>query len=160
MKNKLLASIAILLGLSGCASVPTVDTAEANQMKKFESPENGNSGIYIYRTDSMFGAALKKFVYVDNECIGETAPGVFYYHEVQGGKKYTVSTESEFSENYITIATEEGRNYFINQYIKMGVFVGGAAIVQVDEEEGKAEVMKVDMAAKQNCAPLTNTEAL
>lgn len=56
MKNKLLASIAILLGLSGCASVPTVDTAEANQIKKFESPENGNSGIYIYRTDSMFGA--------------------------------------------------------------------------------------------------------
>ncbi|MDF5554869.1 hypothetical protein P3718_25430, partial [Vibrio parahaemolyticus] len=62
--------------------------------------------------------------------------------------------ESEFSENHLTILTEEGRNYFVNQYIKMGVFVGGAGVELVDESKGKAEVLKVDMAEKGNCSSI------
>ncbi|KNY39307.1 hypothetical protein AKG94_24715 [Vibrio harveyi] len=151
MKNKLILCSALLLGLSGCTSVPKVDSAISNQAKTFEAPKDGKAGIYIYRQDTMVGAALKKFVYVDGECIGETAPGVFFYHEVKGNEEHIVSTESEFSENHLTILTEEGRNYFINQYIKMGVFVGGAGVELVDEEMGKAEVLKVDMAVKGNC---------
>ncbi|EPW6433341.1 DUF2846 domain-containing protein [Vibrio parahaemolyticus] len=104
-----------------------------------------------YREDTFVGAALKKYVYVDGECIGETAPGIFFYHEVEGNKEHQVSTESEFSENHLTIYTEEGRNYFVNQYIKMGVFVGGAGVELVDENKGKAEVLKVDMAVKGKC---------
>ncbi|MGU3842596.1 DUF2846 domain-containing protein, partial [Vibrio diabolicus] len=69
----------------------------------------------------------------------------------EGNKEHQVSTESEFSENHLTILTEEGRNYFVNQYIKMGVFVGGAGVELVDESKGKAEVLKVDMAEKGNC---------
>ncbi|EEW07985.1 conserved hypothetical protein [Vibrio mimicus VM603] len=139
------------MGLSGCASVPTADSSISNQAKAFEAPTKGNAGIYIYREDTLVGAALKKYVYVDDECIGETAPGVFFYHEVEGNKEHKISTESEFSENDLTIYTEEGRNYFINQFIKMGVFVGGAGLEQVDENKGKAEVLKIDMAEKGNC---------
>jgi hypothetical protein len=151
MKNKIILCSALLLGLSGCASVPTVDSAVSNQTKSFEAPKEGNSGIYIYREDSIVGAALKKYVYVDGECIGETAPGVFFYHEVKGNEDHKLSTESEFSENHLTIFTEEGRNYFVNQYIKVGVFVGGAGLELVDESKGKKEVLKVDMAVKGNC---------
>ncbi|MDN3683401.1 DUF2846 domain-containing protein [Vibrio sinaloensis] len=106
--------------MSGCASVPTVDSTVSNEIKSFEAPTEGKSGLYIYREDSIVGGALKKFVYVDGECIGETAPGVFFYHEVEGNKEHQVSTESEFSENHLTIYTDEGRNYFVNQYIKNG----------------------------------------
>ncbi|KJG18907.1 DUF2846 domain-containing protein [Photobacterium angustum] len=154
MKYKLLISAA-LLGLSGCASVPTVDTAVSNEAKKFTAPEEGKAGIYIYREDSIVGGALKKYVYVDKECVGETAPGVFFYHEVKAGEEHVVSTESEFSENHITLFTEAGRNYFINQFIKIGAFVGGAGIELVDEEAGKAEVMKVKMAKTADCPDLT-----
>ncbi|MDB6195729.1 DUF2846 domain-containing protein [Vibrio parahaemolyticus] len=151
MKNKVILCSALLLGLSGCASVPTVDSTISNEVKSFEAPQEGNSGIYIYREDTFVGAALKKYVYVDGECIGETAPGIFFYHEVEGNKEHQVSTESEFSENHLTIYTEEGRNYFVNQYIKMGVFVGGAGVELVDENKGKDEVLKVDMAVKGKC---------
>ncbi|WP_274058954.1 DUF2846 domain-containing protein [Vibrio parahaemolyticus] len=151
MKNKVILCSALLLGLSGCASVPTVDSTISNEVKSFEAPQEGNSGIYIYREDTFVGAALKKYVYVDGECIGETAPGIFFYHEVEGNKEHQVSTESEFSESHLTIYTEEGRNYFVNQYIKMGVFVGGAGVELVDENKGKAEVLKVDMAVKGKC---------
>ncbi|TNZ68659.1 hypothetical protein CGK43_21685, partial [Vibrio parahaemolyticus] len=76
MKNKVILCSALLLGLSGCASVPTVDSTISNEVKSFEAPQEGNSGIYIYREDTFVGAALKKYVYVDGECIGETAPGI------------------------------------------------------------------------------------
>ena len=39
-------------------------------------------------------------------------------------------------------------NYFINQYIKMGVFVGGAGLELVNEEEGKKAVASLDLAKR------------
>lgn len=158
MKRKLLLLSAVVLGMSGCASVPTVNTVESTQVKEFKLPEDGNAGIYIFRKDALVGVGLKKYVYVDGECIGETAPGVFYYHEVQGGEEHTISTESEFSENHLTLTTEKGQNYFVQQYIKPGVFVGGADLKQVSEKKGKKEVGKINMAVKQTCASLEQTE--
>jgi hypothetical protein len=151
MKIKLTFSFVCLLALSGCASVPTIDEAEAQKFKTFDSPSPGNSGLYIYRENGIAGAALKKFIYVDGECLGETAPGVFFYHEVKGNEEHTISTESEFSENHLSLTTQPGINYFVNQYTKMGVFVGGAAVELVDESEGKSEVSKLDMAKNIDC---------
>ncbi len=155
MKKRIILTCAILLGLSGCATVPKVDTELSNNAKEFSVPSDGNAGLYIYRVDSFVGAALKKFVYVNGECIGETAPGVFFYKEVKGDANHTISTESEFSENHLELFTEAGRNYFVNQYIKLGVFVGGAGVELVDEELGKTEVSKVDMAVEGNCQAIT-----
>ncbi|HHV6932376.1 TPA: DUF2846 domain-containing protein, partial [Haemophilus influenzae] len=39
-----------------------------------------------------------------------------------------------------------GKNYFIRQYIKFGVFAGGANLEQVSEEEGKKAISKLNMA--------------
>ena len=46
---------------------------------------------------------------------------------------------------------EAGKHYFVRQYIKMGFFSGGANMKQVSEVEGKAEVMKLNMAAVRKC---------
>ncbi|WP_413110292.1 DUF2846 domain-containing protein [Thaumasiovibrio sp. DFM-14] len=140
------------LGLSGCATVPTTTETESNQAKKFELPEHDNAGIYVYRTNSSLGAALKKDVFINGECVGETAKGVFFYQEVAGDKEHSISTESEFSPNAITLFTEKGRLYFVEQYIKMGVFVGGAGVKIVDESVGRAEVLKTNMATKGTCS--------
>ncbi|WP_259365615.1 DUF2846 domain-containing protein [Colwellia sp. MB02u-6] len=48
--------------------------------------------------------------------------------------------------------TEKGKNYFVSQYIKMGVFVGGAGVELVDEKKGKKEISKLDMAIKGTCS--------
>jgi len=108
------------------------------------------AGLYIYRTTGV-GGALKKSVWVDGHCVGETAPNVFFYEEVKGGEPHKVSTESEFSPNDLMITTEAGQNYFINQYIKMGVFVGGANLKVVDDTSGKAAVSGLEMAKKGTC---------
>jgi len=85
------------------------------------------------------GAGLTKSVYVDGVILGETAQNTFFYKEILPGK-HEVETESEFSNNSITFQAEGGRNYFIKQYIKLGVFIGGAGLTLVTEENGMEEV--------------------
>jgi hypothetical protein len=137
--------------MTGCASVP-METADKNSIaKKFNPPSEGRSGLYIYR-NSFVGKALKKDIWVDGKCIGETAPDIFFYETVDGDTNHKVSTESEFSPNDLLIKVKSGMNYFIRQYIKMGIFVGGAGLELVDEEKGKEEVRELDMATKGTCS--------
>ena len=44
---------------------------------------------------------------------------------------------------------EAGRNYFVEQYIRMGLFVGGANLRLVDEAEGKKSVLECQLATHQ-----------
>ena len=150
MKSILIATVVAISFLSGCASVP-MDTPEKDKLaKEFNSPSEGNSGLYIYRENGL-GAALKKSIWVNDKCVGESAQSVFFYEEVIGGQEHKVSTESEFSPNDLLVKTEPGKNYFINQYIKMGVFVGGANLKLVDENKGKEKVSQLNLALKGSC---------
>ena len=136
---------------AGCASVP-LETAQINKVaKQFDPPSDGKAGLYIYR-NTFYGGAAHTDVMVDGHCIGSSAPYVFFYEEVEGDKSHKVSTESEFSPNDLIVKVKSGIHYFIRQYIKMGVFVGGAALELVDEEKGKKEVSELDMATKGTCS--------
>ena len=123
--------ILLSLVLGGCASVPMESTQVSDQAKQFTPPAADKAGLYIYR-DSNFGAALKKDIWLDGKCVGESAPMTFFYEEVAGDTEHTLSTESEFSPNDLKIGTDAGKNYFIRQYIKVGLFVGGAGLEVVD----------------------------
>ena len=149
---KNLALIVLVSSLfTGCASVPMGSVEKSDMAKQFNQPSSGNAGLYIYRSGSL-GGALKKDIWVDEKCIGESAPNVFFYEEVKGDVEHKMSTESEFSPNDLLVKTESGKNYFVRQYIKMGVFVGGAGLELVDEDKGKAEVAKLQLANNGNCS--------
>jgi hypothetical protein len=124
------------------------DSAKA---KQFNAPAANNAGLYVYR-NSFAGKALKKDIWVDGKCLGESAADVFFYTEVEGGKMIKVSTESEFSPNDLNLKVESGKNYFVRQYIKLGVFVGGAGVEQISEEQGKTDVAKLEMAKPGTCS--------
>lgn len=144
-------TLAATLLVSGCASVEMASKAESAKAKEFNSPSQGAAGVYIYR-DSFIGKALKKDVWINGKCIGESASDVFFYTEVDGGKNHKVDTESEFSPNSIDLMFETGKNYFIRQFIKMGVFVGGAGLEQISEEKGKIDIAKLEMAKSGRCS--------
>lgn len=139
--------LGVALLLSACATVPMEPLEKSNAAKQFKTPEKGNAGLYIYR-DSFLGKPLKKSLYIDDKFIGESAPDVFFYKSVKAGN-HKVSTESEFSNNDLNIKTESGKNYFIRQYIRPGIFVGQAVLEQMSEEEGKKAVSRLDMAISQ-----------
>jgi uncharacterized protein YceK len=152
MKKILLATIVSSVILSGCSSVPMESKELTKSAQSFSAPSVDNSGIYVYRKNSMLGAALKKDVLIDGSCVGETAPGIFFYQEVAGNEPHTISTESEFSNNDLVINAESGQLYFVEQFIKMGAFVGGAGLQEVDEKIGKEEVLKINLAKKGTCS--------
>jgi hypothetical protein len=45
-----------------------------------------------------------------------------------------------------------GKNYFVRQFIKMGMFVGGAGVEQISEEQGKKDVAQLEMAKPGKCS--------
>lgn len=141
--------------VSGCASVKVEPKDVADKAKKFDAPAPGNAGLYVYR-NSMGGRSLKKDIWIDGQCLGESARNVFFYTQLAGGKTHKIETESEMSPNALEIFTEAGKNYFVRQYIKLGVLVGGADLEQVEESKAKTDLAKLRLATPGNCEKQTN----
>ncbi|CAG8998757.1 MAG: hypothetical protein CENE_00717 [Candidatus Celerinatantimonas neptuna] len=144
-------AVVVMLGLAGCASVPMASKQQSSQAKFFPAPKTGNAGLYVYR-DSFVGHALKRNIFVDGKCLGQSADKVFFYKQVPGNTKHTISTESEFSPNQLSVYMKAGENYFIRQYIKLGVFVDGANLEKVSNNEGKSAVKTLNMAVNGQCS--------
>ena len=86
----------IAVAFVGCASVPPANNQLNEQAKKLAAPSEGNAAIYVYRSNSVVGAALKKDVWVDGECLGETARGTFFLKEVLGNKSIQFRLNQNF----------------------------------------------------------------
>jgi hypothetical protein len=138
LRNLLL--IGTLAVLTGCASVPMAPTEQDEASKTFKVSTPNMAGVYIYR-NSFVGKALKKRLSIDGVVIGESANAVYFHREVTPGE-HTLTTQAEFGDNFLKFNAEAGKNYFFEQYIKMGTFVGSAGIQAVSEEEGKKNVLQ------------------
>lgn len=150
MKIKFALMLVTSLLVTGCASVGMSPKEDSDKAKQFAQPSANNAGLYVYR-NSFAGKALKKDIRVDGKCLGESASDVFFYTEVEGGKTHKISTESEFSDNDLMLATDAGKNYFVRQYMKVGLFVGGAGLEQVTEQQGKADIAPLGLALSGHC---------
>ena len=133
--------------LFGCASVKMASKEEDTALKNFTLPPSDKAGLYIFR-NSFLGQAVSREIYVDSVFIGKTANGVYFYLEISPGT-HTISTESEFGENSVMLEAEGGKNYFAEQYIKVGIFSGGAGIEMVDESVGMQQVLDCELAEQQ-----------
>ena len=100
MKIASLLAITAALLISGCASVDMATKEESAKAKEFKQPSADKAGVYIYR-NSFVGKALKKDVFVDGKCIGESAPDVFFYTEVKGGQTHKIAV----SYTHLTLPT-------------------------------------------------------
>lgn len=130
--------------LTGCASVPMESSEKDQAYKAFTAPPQDQAGLYIFR-DSMLGAALKKSVKIDGEVIGETAANTYFYRLITPGP-HTLATESEFSDNLLELNALPGKNHYVRQSMKMGLFVGGAKLTEVSESEGQKAVAETKLA--------------
>lgn len=148
--KKIALSLVIVAFLAGCASVKMESKEASNKAKEFGTPSAGMAGVYVFR-DSFVGKALKKDIWIDGKCIGESAPDVFFHTEAAQGK-HTLSTESEFSPNDLAIMLDAGKNYFFRQFIKMGVIKGGADLEIIPEAEARPAIAKLELASGGACS--------
>ena len=136
--------------ITGCASVKMEASEASDKAKQVGPPTSGNAGLYVYRDDSLIGGVLKKDIWIDGKCIGESAPGVFFSIEANPGQ-HTLSTESEFSPNNLSIAVEAGKNYFYRQFLNIGFLVGRADLESIPEEQAKVSISKLRLAKPGTC---------
>lgn len=124
----------------GCASVIEAPKDEDQKAKQFKEPTDGTANIYIYR-NLFLGNALKKSIYLDGKRLGETNYCSFFVKNTNAGT-HVLSTESEFSENHLVVELKPNSNNFYEQYIKMGVFAGGADLKNVPFNVARSKILE------------------
>jgi len=143
--NKLITSIFVilLLVLSGCASVPMAPMEQDAKAKEFV-PSPSHAALYIYRSEN-FGGAIPMTLTVNSKVVGQTAAKTFFMLNVLPGK-YTVESHAENISN-LSLTTEAGKNYFVWQEVKMGMWMARSLLQQVDETTGRAGVTESKLIA-------------
>lgn len=127
----------LLIGvLAGCASVPMASLEKDAAAKTYAvKPDKAN--IYVYRNEN-FGAAIKMPVAIDGRLVGDTAAKTYLKVEVAPGN-HTVTSKTE-NDASVSLQTTAGKNYFVWQEVKMGMWSARSQLHQVDEATGKAGV--------------------
>jgi hypothetical protein len=82
---------------------------------------------------------------IDDVVIGETANKTYFHKEIAPGS-HILATESEFGDNTLPFNADAGKNYYFQQYIKMGAFTGGAGLEAVSEADGQQAVLQCNEA--------------
>ncbi len=130
--------IAMVALATGCASVQMASPEKDQAAKTFTiKPEKAN--IYVYRNESM-GAAVKMPVALNGKLIGDTASKTYLKLEVSPGE-HTLMSKTE-NDAILRVNTEAGKNYFVWQEVKMGMFAARSALKLVDDTTGKAAVQE------------------
>lgn len=150
MCQKLVFFFFSLIIFSSCASIPMESREKSDKTKTFQTPSKGKSGLYIFRSGKQ-ASEVKKFIWVDGKCLGESTADIFFYKEVEGGKEHTIATESELSPNSLVLKTKVGRLYFIQQHMKHASDGWVAGLDLVQEELAKKKILDLDMAKNSVC---------
>jgi len=140
MKTKMIrvAAATIVLGMmGGCASVPMASPAADAQAKTFVAPNNGEANLYIYRDQTM-GSAIKLPLLLDDMSIGDTGPHTHAFREIEPGK-HTITSKAE-KDATLDFTAEPGKNYYVRQEVKMGVWAARTGLVLEDEATGEDAV--------------------
>ncbi|MFC5519318.1 DUF2846 domain-containing protein [Polaromonas jejuensis] len=134
---------AMVLLLAGCASVPMAPLDQDIQAKEF-LPAPSKASLYIYRNES-FGAAIPMTVSVNGKVLGQTAAKTYFRLNVVPGK-YSVESHSE-NVSSLPLSVEAGKNYFVWQEVKMGMWTPRSLLQQVNESTGRAGVTESKLIA-------------
>ena len=135
--------LALVIFVSGCASVPMADLELDAKAKEFV-PAPSKASIYIYRNET-FGAAISMAVTVNGLMLGQTAAKSYFLINVPPGS-YVIESQAE-GVSKLPLSVVYGKNYFVWQEVKMGIFYAGSMLQQVTEDVGRVGVMESKLIA-------------
>ncbi len=136
-------AMVFILGLSGCASVPMASLEQDEKAKDF-IPIPERAALFIYRHEN-FGGAIPMSVMVNSKALGQTAAKTYFRLNVLPGK-YSVESHAE-NVSTLPLTLEAGKNYFVWQEVKMGLWMARTQLQQTDEAVGRAAVSECKLIA-------------
>lgn len=135
-------AVVATVALSGCASVPMADHQADVRAKTFAPPTDGKANLYVYRNE-VFGGAVKLTLVLDDKVIGDTGPNTYVLRQISPGK-HTLVSKSE-NDAKLALDAKAGRNYFVWQEVKMGLFSPRTALHEVDAATGEKGVRECEL---------------
>jgi hypothetical protein len=141
LRGLLMAWAAVML--VGCASVQMGSAEDDVKAKAFVAPPD-KASLYIYRNET-FGSAVLLNLSVNGRNIGQSASKTYFHFDLLPGR-YSVESTAE-NQSELTLKLEPGKNYFVWQEIKMGVWMARSQLQHVDEATGRAGVEESKLAA-------------
>lgn len=133
-------SIHVLAALAllsvGCASVPRASADRDAVVKRFEVAP-GKANLYVFR-DETYGGSWAASVLVDGRLVGDTVHHTFVFAQIEPGPHKIMSKAENDSD--LAFTAEAGRNHFVFQEMKMGVWRARATLHLVDEQRGRSGV--------------------
>lgn len=126
-----LAAIALVAGLAGCAS----GVKHQDMASSIPSLKAGQGRVYFLRSSSMFGAAVQPDIRLNNEVVGASKPGGFFFVDRPAGN-YMASATTE-TEKAASFVLQPGETKYLRTSPAMGLLVG--RIVISIEEAAKAQ---------------------
>ncbi len=122
----------LLTALCGCATVPMA-RKDLDERAKDLNPPADAANLYVYRTSSVLGMAVKVRVFFDEVPIGDLGPGTFAVLTVRPGEHKLVARANGSADQ--TLVVEPGRNY----YVKTAPAWTGASIEVITDERSAQE---------------------
>ncbi len=102
----------------------------------FQAPaDKGN--LYIYR-DENYGAAIRMSILLNNQLLSDTVAKSYIYQQLEPGT-YTITSKAE-NNSSMAITIEAGKNHFLWQEVKMGMWTARSDLQVVDEATGRKGV--------------------
>ena len=129
--------------MAGCASVQMASLEDDLNAKSFE-PSKEKASVYIYRNETM-GAAVPMTVNVNGRAIGQTAAKTYFKLNLLPGVYNVESTAENISS--LALQADKGRNYYLWQEVKMGMWMARTQLSQVDESIGRSGVQESKLVA-------------
>jgi hypothetical protein len=147
--RRLVPLLALPLLATACASVPMASPELDRAAKEFRTTP-GRSNLYLFRDESI-GGAVKMTVLLDGQLFGDTAAKTFLVATIAPGKHVLMSkTENDAQ---LDFTAEAGKNVYVWQEVKMGVWAARSALHLVDEAAARPRVAECSMAVRSDQAP-------
>ncbi len=135
--------VALSLLATACASVPMASLEADRSAKEFRTTP-GKSNLYVFRDESI-GGAVKMTVLLDGRLLGDTAAKTFLITSVAPGLHAIVSkTENDARVDFTAVP---GKNVYVWQEVKMGVWAARSDLHLIDEEVAKGRIAACSLAA-------------
>ncbi len=128
------AALLMVALLTACASGPK--HSEVASSIPGLKPDQGR--VYLYRSNSMMGAAIQPNITINGRVMGESKPGGFFFVDLPAGP-VEIATSTEV-EKKLTFTLDAGQIRYVRTSIGFGLMVGRVYPELVDNAVGQKEV--------------------
>jgi len=126
--------VLLTLALSACATGPKYSEIKTSFQNL--APDKGR--VFFYRSFNPFGSAIQPSVLLDNEKVGDSVPGGFFFVDRQPGDcQVILSTEVD---RKLTFTLDKGQERYVRMSVGLGVIIYRVYPELVDKATAESEM--------------------